>query len=588
MGQEIKVSQVRDMINRYGVQETLKKLSEEPGLSKEQINKLIDAAFAGKDSPAIDVVKFTMKVGDKDVGMKAPLGMDTELPMNEMAGTFAEAGIYKIETENDKLYGVYATGEKTELADVKQEHKKAKRAEAEKLLEESQAWRDAQMEAAKNLGLVAVAGIATSIAAAVILDVLAAKGVETAVAQTAVRIAMKEAPKMAINGYLNKAAVVTLVASAMTACEKYEFNDTDEQTVNMKFTLSNSTQLDKKLDTIIDLLSKLVNNDAVNFKALLSKLDLVINNQYDTKEAMEKAVDNAVKQIVDWLEKIYNEEVEIHTDNNKNAKEIADKLKEILSSNKSIEEKLKEITDLLGQIKSVGDEILAAIKAAKNELIATLNTNNQAVLDALAKLDENDQATLAVLNDIKDLIGKYGKDGKAMAEAILEAIGNISVTTTVDLSKVEALLEEINGKDYTGILGEIKDLLGKINDKDYTEQLAEIIELLKNLDANNDERNKKVLDAIEKLGLSVTAGMNAILEAFKNLPDYNDKLDTIIAKLDALGDKAKEILEAIKDHDVKITVDVTGKVKCECNCQCPNEGGVHEGILGELKDLLID
>ena len=83
----------------------------------------------------------------------------------------------------------------------------------------------------------------------------------------------------------------------------------------------------------------------------------------------------------------------------------------------------------------------------------------------------------------------------------------------------------------------------------------------------NDERYTNIcnlLEAIKNQGGSGGAGFDdsKLLE----------KLDKILNKLD-------DILAAIKDH--KVTVDVTGKVECNCNC-----GGNHEGILGDLEDIL--
>ena len=49
--------------------------------------------------------------------------------------------------------------------------------------------------------------------------------------------------------------------------------------------------------------------------------------------------------------------------------------------------------------------------------------------------------------------------------------------------------------------------------------------------------------------------------------------------------KLDEILNAIKDHDVHVTVDITGEVTCNCGCTDGN-GNKHEGIIGNLNDLL--
>ena len=65
--------------------------------------------------------------------------------------------------------------------------------------------------------------------------------------------------------------------------------------------------------------------------------------------------------------------------------------------------------------------------------------------------------------------------------------------------------------------------------------------------------------------------------ANKNNGNGNDKV--LLEKLDKILQKLDEIKDAIKNH--KVEVDVTGKVTCECNC-----GSKHEGILGDLNDLL--
>ena len=79
----------------------------------------------------------------------------------------------------------------------------------------------------------------------------------------------------------------------------------------------------------------------------------------------------------------------------------------------------------------------------------------------------------------------------------------------------------------------------------------------------NDERYNSIMNVLNKIGDKAGS-----IDEGKLL----DKLDKILAKLD-------DILAAIKDH--KVTVDVTGKVTCECNC-----GKNHEGILGDLEDLM--
>ena len=329
-----------------------------------------------------------------------------------------------------------------------------------------------------------------------------------------------------------------------------------------------------QLDQILKRLENIDNGIANQYKVFLGQLQVIIDNQNDTKASMEFQFNNLMSQIKNWLEQIVENQIAIKTDNNKNAAAILEAIKAIIDSGADLDVKMKDLMALLNQIKTVSEDILAEVKKAKDDLKATLNTNNEDVLNAIKKLDDNDQKTLSVLNDIKALINKFGDDGRKLGEKILVAIGNIS--GNVDLSKVIELLEKLlKGQKVTndGITN-MANVVGEFKAKNQ-EQLDVIISKLDKINA-----------AIEKLGGDVTFGMNAILNAIKELPkasDFDAKLDAILQKLDALGDTAKDILKAIKDHDVKITVDVTGKVKCECNCNC---GSTHEGIIGNLTDLL--
>lgn len=329
-----------------------------------------------------------------------------------------------------------------------------------------------------------------------------------------------------------------------------------------------------QLDQILKRLENIDNGIANQYKVFLGQLQVIIDNQNDTKASMEFQFNNLMSQIKNWLEQIVENQIAIKTDNNKNAAAILEAIKAIIDSGADLDVKMKDLMALLNQIKTVSEDILAEVKKAKDDLKATLNTNNKDVLNAIAKLDDNDQKTLSVLNDIKALINKFGDDGRKLGEKILVAIGNVS--GNVDLSKVIELLEKLlKGQKVTndGITN-MANVVGEFKAKNQ-EQLDVIISKLDKINA-----------AIEKLGGDVTFGMNAILNAIKELPkasDFDAKLDAILQKLDALGDTAKDILKAIKDHDVKITVDVTGKVKCECNCNC---GSTHEGIIGNLTDLL--
>ena len=162
--------------------------------------------------------------------------------------------------------------------------------------------------------------------------------------------------------------------------------------------------------------------------------------------------------------------------------------------------------------------------------------------------------------------------------AIIDAIGNIEVGNggNVDLSSLEAML-----KDLIQLTSKNNGLLESIDGK------MDVINL------TIERAKEEILAKMDASDANTTAILNALNE-FKNISSANDKeilekMDTIINVLNNIKDnkyddtalmaKLDDILAAIKDHN--ITVDITGKVECNCNCGQP-----HEGIIGDLEDIL--
>ena len=185
---------------------------------------------------------------------------------------------------------------------------------------------------------------------------------------------------------------------------------------------------------------------------------------------------------------------------------------------------------------------------------------------------------------IEDITIGYSSTGAAayVAElntaAIIDAMSNIKPGEggTVDLSSIEKMLSEL-----LQLTSKNNSLLESIDGK--MDVINVTIETAKN----------EILAKMDKNDANTTAILNALNE-FKNISTANDeailaKMDTIINILNNIKDstyddsalmaKLDDILAAIKDHNV--TVDITGKVTCECNC-----GGNHEGIIGDLDDIL--
>ncbi len=366
--------------------------------------------------------------------------------------------------------------------------------------------------------------------------------------------------------------LMMLGAMAFVACQK-DVTVTQNQVVNIP-----RNDYSKQINEIINRLDKIENKYADQLNGIMQLLQTVVNNQNATRQELEVQLNNICNKLKALLEEIIKNQVDMRTDSNKNAADILAAILAIVNGTDNVEKKFADLMKILSEIKDINLQILDEIKKAKDELKATLNTNNQAVLNALAKLNDNDQQTLNVLNEIKGLINKFGTEGKSMAEAILVAIGNLDP-----------------------------------NSKDYSAKLDAIIDLLKKLDANNEQRSKNVIDAISKLGVSISADLTAIYNKInaggQTGKDYSEVLDAILKKLGemqndnnnnfaavlkAIGQidiKPQDlswikahldaILEAIKNHEVIVKVEGG---KCHC---CDKDGNtVHEGVLGDLNDLL--
>lgn len=387
----------------------------------------------------------------------------------------------------------------------------------------------------------------------------------------------------------------------------------DQVIVSIKDHYHNDANVTVYLQKIQELLEK--NNDKTD------STNEILNNIYNLVETNGTKADDMGKQILNYIAAVGFEMnrnfgkliEEVQTGNGK-----LDYMTELMVAlNKQVkqngEDGKKLGNEILNYLGAVGFEMnrnfTAVLNAINNgtaklgdieKLVAQLNTlvkenneNNQKlgnqIINYLGKLgtDMNKDFT-AILNAInkgnagtdklQDLLEKVlEKQDQNMnkidtnCKAIIEAMGNIKVDGgKIDLSSIEAMLKDLlaqskkNGNTLSSINGKLdviqltqQAILDKINaeahkgDERYTETNA----LLKEILGKVGKQNGKYDDG----------------ELLKVLNNLSNLIDT------KLGD----ILKAIKDHDVKVTVDVTGKVKCECNC-----GKKDEGIIGDLANAL--
>lgn len=262
----------------------------------------------------------------------------------------------------------------------------------------------------------------------------------------------------------------------------------------------------------------------------------------------------------------------------------------------------KNITDGRNEAKEIGKQVIAAINKLGVDMSA-----------GFTKVLSQGEVGIALMKEILDAIKNLnigdGSNTEAALKAILEAING----NTQELKDITKLLNTINSNvvnngNITKEMGEkIIEAINKLgNDvvqgfntlieqgKLTLEMLDKILDAIGNLDANTQAKLKVIID-------NENVNMDKILEFLakieKNGSETNVKLDDmnvkadamvkgiyeILAKLDDLKNGIlNEILVKIEDHDVKVTVDVTGNVECQCTCggHSPNEG-----IITELNDI---
>lgn len=386
------------------------------------------------------------------------------------------------------------------------------------------------------------------------------------------------------------------------------------------------TNINSTVDTLTSLVEATNENITVNGQSIKAQLNAILNaikNGGAGSESQLTAYLDDLKNLLQTVIKQQGDQIEIDKDSNTTLKDILAKLDKM---DGTTQEKLAAILAVLGDIKSIGNEINGKldkiinkfenafpdnkdIKAALEKIEKYLEQNNaktdvtnkllekllnksqtgglsqedlQKILDAIAKNGDKIDTT-------NKLLEKYGTETTVKMTEILDAIKNIKGGngTGADL---EALLDKVlakmdaNTAKIIDAIGNIKVTGGKVDLGSVEAMLKELIELTKkngntldNIDAKMDVVNVTTKAILDKLG-NVDQNVQNILDFIKkNAGSYDDS--KLLEKLDKIMDKLDDILAAIKDH--KVTVDVTGKVTCECKC-----GQNHEGILGDLNDIL--
>ena len=356
----------------------------------------------------------------------------------------------------------------------------------------------------------------------------------------------------------------------------------------------------KTQEEIKAILEKIQSNQVSDSEKLLLMLDLL------------KSIESISSEINDKLTEITTTVNEINNkfDNDKDIAAALDKLMQLVQQNNDkadvtndLLEKLISMYENSGGTGGITKEDIAAIIDAiaangdkidaTNQLLAKIQNENaefqKVMLDAISKFGadilEKLTQILNVVNqdadngkNIQDLLNKVLSKMDENTEAIIDAIGNIKIGDggAVDLSSLETMLSELlqlTSKNN----GLLESIDGKMDVINLTIERAKD-EILAKMD-KNDANTQAILAKLDEfMNLSnanseaILKKMDTIINVLNNIKDNTYDDSALMAKLD-------DILAAIKDHD--ITVNLEGKVTCNCNC-----GGNHEGIIGNLDQIL--
>ena len=356
-----------------------------------------------------------------------------------------------------------------------------------------------------------------------------------------------------------------------------------------------------------DLIEAVKNNtvDLSDVKALLESLNQKVDQNTEAGKENTEAILNYLGAIgfemVSNMNKILDEIgnntaklneltqllAKMQDQDEKFQKEVIDLLNKVVGEVGNNTTELKNISQLLAKMENQSAEFQKNVLNAIDKLGVDISKDLTNIFNAIENGNSGSSKNIeALLEKVLEKLDTMDNNQQASAKAIIEAIGNIKIEGggNIDISSLEKMVAEL-----IDLVSKNNDLLESIDGKmdviNLTIQAAkdEIIELLGDEFDKNDVRYQNIIKTL-----------NEIKAQGGNGGSYDDtellkKLDSILVILDKIGnknyddtklmEKLDKILEAIKDHN--ITVDITGKVECDCNC-----GGNHEGILGDIEDVL--
>lgn len=317
-------------------------------------------------------------------------------------------------------------------------------------------------------------------------------------------------------------------------------------------------------------------------------IDITVNNEVKpnikitvTVEQKIQEIDNGkndeivalLKSIVSLLERGIN----ISTENNKMLTKILNALTTQNLNNEELKALLQKVLDTLNQAMSENRElskeqttVMNAILDAITKLDSDVSKNLLAIIDKIDNMGKNNYDLLVkILNEIKS----GNTDNSEILNAILAQVTNhAKKDEEMDTKTHDLLVQILNnmGKMHADMSAALSKLIAKVDtmSKENRALLQAILNKLGDMDANQEKFFTQILVKFDQLNAGQQQNLKKILDAIgNNTAAINkntqvaeatyDLLTKLLAKIDQLGGKADEILDAIANISTGTNVDLS-------------------------------
>lgn len=386
----------------------------------------------------------------------------------------------------------------------------------------------------------------------------------------------------------------------LEAIEKFGVSIADKLAVIIDGIGNDSTKLDK----LMAFLAKMDENNKERVNKLLdaiAKLSVIggsgggdVNVTFDVDaiiDAINKAggdMNAKMDEIIELLNKINNNVVSGNEQSKKLAEEIMETIKKL---GFDVAGSLNVIIENMDGDSAKMEELLAFLKT----MDANNAERNKAILEAIAKLGLDVAGSFTKLIDIGNKNNELQEETNNLIKELTTFIKNIQFsggnggTVVIDINAIVDAINT-NGADIKQEIGDLKELIKTLN---------------KNVVQGNEDNKKllqDILAEIKKLGADVSVSLNTIIQqmngdsakmeellAFLKTMDANNETRNK-AILEAIAKLGVDVIEALNNLDVQVTVEGGGSggpVDLSTVIDAINSvGGDINKTLGEIFDLL--